>query len=108
MSALDELRFDPDEVTVEAGETIRFVVTNDGAGHHEFVLGSQEAQESHGEEEHGGHATEPLIVLDLPSGSTKEATITLDEPGTLLYGCHVEGHYDAGMVGTLAVEAPSD
>lgn len=37
------------------------------------------------------------------SGQTKEATVTFEDPGEILYGCHIEGHYDAGMVGTVTV-----
>lgn len=34
-------------------------------------------------------------------GETQEVTVTFDRAGTILYGCHVPGHYAAGMVGTL-------
>ena len=46
----DTLRFDPAEVTVGAGEVVRFVLTNTGAATHDFVIGDQEAQEEHGAE----------------------------------------------------------
>ncbi|MGH2572332.1 MAG: cupredoxin domain-containing protein [Actinomycetota bacterium] len=104
--ALDSLKFDPASVAVSSGETVRFVVTNSGMGHHEFVLGSHEVQEMHegqmGEGGHMGHG-EALAALDLLSGQTKEATVTFEDPGEILYGCHIEGHYDAGMVGTVTV-----
>ncbi|HEX7173009.1 MAG TPA: hypothetical protein VF365_10425 [Candidatus Limnocylindria bacterium] len=32
------------------------------------------------------------------------ASHTFDEPGELLIGCHVDGHYDAGMRGTFLAE----
>ena len=35
----DELRFEPDALTVAAGETVRFVVHNAGASDHEFLIG---------------------------------------------------------------------
>jgi uncharacterized cupredoxin-like copper-binding protein len=44
------LRFDPAEVTVGAGEVVRFDLTNTGAATHDFVIGDQEAQEEHGAE----------------------------------------------------------
>jgi len=28
---------------------------------------------------------------------------TFKSPGTLLFGCHVAGHYAAGMAGTITV-----
>jgi uncharacterized cupredoxin-like copper-binding protein len=103
IDALDSLKFDPASVTVSSGETVRFVVTNSGVGHHEFVLGSHEVQEMHeGQMGEGGHMG-ALVALDLPSGQTKEATVTFEDPGEILYGCHIEGHYGAGMVGTVTV-----
>jgi plastocyanin len=39
VEALDSLAFEPDQVSVAAGDTVRFVVTNSGEAVHEFVLG---------------------------------------------------------------------
>ncbi|HWO71352.1 MAG TPA: plastocyanin/azurin family copper-binding protein, partial [Actinomycetota bacterium] len=47
IAALDELAFEPSEVRVEVGETVRFVVKNEGQIPHEFVLGDEEVQEAH-------------------------------------------------------------
>ena len=49
-----------------------------------------------------GH-TDAMVSLTLDPGETAEATVTLDGPGELLYACHVSGHYDGGMVGTITV-----
>ena len=38
----DSMRFTPNRIEVKAGETIRFVVHNDGKTEHEMVLGSEE------------------------------------------------------------------
>jgi uncharacterized cupredoxin-like copper-binding protein len=46
----DTLRFDPAEVTVGAGEVVRFVLTNTGAATHDFLIGDQATQEEHGAE----------------------------------------------------------
>jgi uncharacterized cupredoxin-like copper-binding protein len=105
IEAQDALRFDPSEVTVSAGETIYFVVSNPGTADHEFVLGDEDVQAAHEAGEHGGAADEALATLDLPPGATETATVTFDEPGTILFGCHIDGHYSAGMVGTVTVEA---
>ncbi len=37
--ALDDLPFDPQEIEVDAGEVVTFVVKNKGKAEHEFVLG---------------------------------------------------------------------
>ncbi len=107
VSALDSLEFVPAEVRVRSGETVRFVVTNSGAGVHEFVLGDEATQMQHeGEMGTGGsmdHEAMDLPAITLQPGQTKEVTVTFDRAGTILYACHVPGHYAAGMVGALTV-----
>lgn len=110
IEALDSLAFQPDRVTVEAGETVRFVVTNPGVAVHEFILGPESVQVAHeaaSEEgaEHGGMQVEgQLAALELSSGATEEIEVTFEDPGEVLYGCHEPGHYDGGMVGTVVVK----
>ncbi len=106
---LDTLRFDPSSINVKAGETITFKVVNDGKQLHEFVLGDQRFQDEHEKEmaEMEGHdmkmADQPNYV-DLDAGETKELTWTFPSEETrVLYGCHVPGHYKAGMRGTVSV-----
>lgn len=106
---LDTLRFEPDSVDVQAGETITFVLTNSGAIAHEFLIGDEEFQEEHAEEmaemmdegaaEHGDTPN----GLEVGPGETAELTWTFTEEGELLYGCHEPGHYQGGMVGTINV-----
>lgn len=109
IAALDELAFDPAEVAVDPGETVRFVVTNEGEAVHEFVLGVEHVQMAHEEasemgEEHGGMEVEDqLAALELPPGETREVEVTFEEAGEILYGCHEPGHYAGGMVGTVTV-----
>jgi uncharacterized cupredoxin-like copper-binding protein len=105
IEALDTLRFDPADVTVAAGEPVRFVVTNAGSAMHEFVLGNEKAQKTFAEgKDHGGHQGNELPAVTLVPGQTQEVTVTFDEPGEILYACHVNNHYEAGMVGTINVQ----
>jgi uncharacterized cupredoxin-like copper-binding protein len=109
IEALDEFAWDPASVTVQAGEPVTFAVTNDGELQHEFVLGPEHVQEAHEMAategmEHGEAGEEALAVLELSPGETEEMTVTLEEPGEVLYGCHEPGHYDGGMIGTVTVE----
>jgi uncharacterized cupredoxin-like copper-binding protein len=46
----DTLRFEPAEISVGAGEVVRFVLTNTGAATHDFLIGDLETQEEHGAE----------------------------------------------------------
>ena len=105
---LDELRFDPSEVEVRVGETVTFQVTNAGQLPHDFALGDEATQAEHEAEMAEGEMAgrgEPN-VLTLQSGERGELTWRFTNPGTILYGCHVPGHYDAGMVGTLTISTP--
>lgn len=107
IKALDSLRFDPASISVSVGETIRFVVTNPGKVEHEFVLGDETVQSA--EEQRmrenmnmaNGMPSGALAAFTIAPGETKEATVTFDRAGKRLYGCHMPGHYAAGMVGTV-------
>ncbi|HEX6301031.1 MAG TPA: plastocyanin/azurin family copper-binding protein [Acidimicrobiia bacterium] len=111
IDANNDLTFDPASITISEGETITFRVTNTGNLEHDFVLGDEDAQEAHeaemmemmesGEEmEH----SDPYAV-SVPAGETVELTWHFTEPGTVLFGCHEPGHYEAGMKGTISVES---
>lgn len=109
VAALDELSFEPGTIEIEAGETVRFVVTNEGSAVHDFYVGTEDEQIAHeaemGDAEMGmDHEADPEAeALTLQAGETDELTVTFDEPGTVLFGCHQPGHYDGGMVGTITV-----
>ena len=105
MTMTDDLRFSPDPVTVAAGETIRFVVINPTALEHVFVIGDEEEQEHHAEDMmSGGMMHDEDNAISVSAGETKELVYTFHEPGELLIGCHVQGHYEAGMIGHIIVE----
>jgi uncharacterized cupredoxin-like copper-binding protein len=108
IEALDSLAFEPDQVSVAVGETVRFRVSNPGVSLHEFVLGPEFVQMAHEEAskmggDHGGHVEGQLAAVNVPSGATEEVVVTFEEPGEVLFGCHEPGHYDGGMVGTVTV-----
>jgi uncharacterized cupredoxin-like copper-binding protein len=104
VSATDTLRFVPDVLTVHAGETIAFEISNPGALPHEFFVGTSAEQQAHEREMASGHHmhAEPGQV-DVQAGKTVRLVYTFDQPGTLEYGCHVPGHYLAGMRGTIII-----
>ena len=50
------------------------------------------------------HAHEvPSIILE--PGGTGQLVVSFDEPAKLIIGCHIAGHWDAGMHGEFRVEA---
>mgnify|MGYP001812757485 CR=1 FL=1 len=107
----DALRFDPGTIAVHEGETIRFLLENPTVAPHDFTLGDMDAQMHHHEEmsagmghEHGGEGAAGMPgAVSLDAGESAEVIATFDEPGEVLIGCHVPGHWEAGMRGALLV-----
>jgi uncharacterized cupredoxin-like copper-binding protein len=96
---------EPASMTVPAGVPVTFVVTNAGAIDHEFYLGDVDAQAEHEKEmmSSGGMKHDEPEGIAVAPGQTKELTFTFTEPGALLAGCHVTGHYDGGMKSEITV-----
>lgn len=99
----DTMRFSPDSLTVKKGETIRFVVRNEGKLLHEMVLGTEKSLEEHAalmrkfpEMEHD----EPYMVHVEP-GKTGEMVWTFDKSGQIGFACLIPGHFEAGMTGKV-------
>lgn len=85
LMTLSEFSIEPNEVTVPAGE-VKFTVQNTGALEHNFVI----------------EGVEEKIDFVLPSETeTLETTLSA---GSYVMVCTVEGHREAGMVGTLIIE----
>ncbi len=109
MTADNDLRFTPAEITVAAGETITFRVTNTGSLTHDFILGDAKAQEEHEAEMTAMRESGEMMMHDeansmtLPPGETKELTWHFTESGSFLIGCHQKGHYDQGMHASVTV-----
>ncbi|HSK52547.1 MAG TPA: plastocyanin/azurin family copper-binding protein [Clostridia bacterium] len=100
----DTMRIVPDPIEVPAGVPVTFVVHNSGTVEHEFVIGDEEIQAEHEAEMAGGGMghDEPNAILVDP-GQTRELTWTFEAAGETLAGCHVPGHYPAGMKATIRV-----
>jgi uncharacterized cupredoxin-like copper-binding protein len=107
----DQMRFTPSKVDVLEDETIRFVVRNAGQTAHEMVLGSdadirahaQAMQQGTGHGEGHSHGTGAAITV--AAGKTGEMVVKFDQASTLQMACLVPGHYEAGMRGTVNVQA---
>lgn len=94
--------FIPDKIHVESGETVRFVVRNGDPIDHEFLIGDETVQQIHEdgtEAHHGTRAGE----ISVPAGGRVATTFTFGGKGTTLFGCHLPGHYEYGMHGTIEI-----
>jgi uncharacterized cupredoxin-like copper-binding protein len=117
VTLLDSMKFTPDSIQVNAGETIRFVIRNKGKLAHEMVLGNAQDIAAHAKEmqamaaagntghqhQHGGGAG--AIAVSVPAGEVREWVVKFDKAIELEIACLVPGHYEAGMKGKLNVQA---
>lgn len=120
--------FDPENINVKSGETIKFVIRNKGELVHEFNVATAAMHKAHAPEmmmmmEHGvlepdrinwkaaknmkakmGHGMhdEANSVL-LEPGKSGEIIWTFPDDADLEFACNVPGHYEAGMVGSIKV-----
>ena len=102
----DTMRFTPADVTVRRGQTIRFVVHNDGKLLHEMVLGTREAIQEHAElmkkfpeMEHAD-----ANMAHVQPGQAGEIVWHFTRPGEFRFACLQPGHFEAGMVGKVVVK----
>ncbi|MEQ8665075.1 MAG: cupredoxin domain-containing protein [Rhodospirillales bacterium] len=118
--------YEPEEITVKEGETVRFVITNAGRFVHEFNIATPDMHEAHGPEmmmmmEHGvlmpdriDWAAAEAMQQSMGHGMHEEPNSLLLEPGQsgeliwrfpdhaeLEFACNIPGHYDSGMVGNV-------
>lgn len=110
---LGEFFFAPGSLSVPVGTPVIFSVTNPGVIDHELVIGDAHVQDeaeeamrsASGHAAHGatGHHADDVPSIYLRPGESGEITVTFSKKGELLIGCHVPGHWTAGMRGTLRV-----
>lgn len=118
--------FEPEELKVKAGETVRFVVKNQGEFLHEFNIGTAAMHAKHQEEmatmmehgmitptkidhekmkmDHGGghmmdHDDANSVLVE--PGKIAELVWKFSETANLEFACNVPGHYDSGMMGEI-------
>jgi uncharacterized cupredoxin-like copper-binding protein len=94
--------FDPSQLTVPHGVPVTFVLVNQDPIEHEWLIGDAEFHERHRHGTEAHHGARPTEV-SIPALGTMRTTLTFDQPGTLLYICHMPGHEAYGMVGTLTI-----
>jgi len=124
---LKDIAFEPKSLQVKAGETVRFVLINEGKLPHEFNLGDKamhaEHQKEmiamqgklftagmnhegmdHGQMNHGAHGHDAGNTALVQPGQRAELTWTFRQSAPIEFACNVPGHYQAGMVGPLTIE----
>lgn len=130
---MGDIFFEHKNIDVKPGETVRFVLRNEGSLLHEFNIGKATAHATHQKEmaamfQNGtlsptgkgqdmsdmGHSMggmkmvgmkhdDPNSILIEP-GATKELIWTFPKSTGLEFACNVPGHYQSGMVGQFEVK----
>lgn len=106
ISMLDTMRFQPAQIKVKAGETVRFVVSNQGKLKHEMSLGTMQQLREHAKvmaknpdmEHHEAGS------LSLQPGGKGEIIWHFDSAGKVDFACLYPGHFSAGMKGQVRVQ----
>jgi uncharacterized cupredoxin-like copper-binding protein len=101
----DAMRYTPSEIQVRQGDTVRFIVKNNGTEKHETNLGTEkellehlEVMKKFPDMEHD----EPNKVTLAP-GKRGEIVWHFTKAGTVHFACLLPGHYEAGMKGKVSV-----
>lgn len=101
----DQMRFSPDKLQIKQGETVKFIIKNQGKMLHEMVIGTKKELDAHAavmvkfpNMEHD----EPYMAHVAP-GKRGSITWHFNQAGEFAFACLIAGHYQAGMVGTISV-----
>jgi len=107
VSMQDSMRyeFSPDLVSLKDGETIEFLVRNDGKLQHEFSIGNAEDQVKHA-----------IMMKSMPDMKHDDPNTVSLAPGesarlswkfmgqdTVVFACNIPVHFEAGMKHSLAI-----
>jgi uncharacterized cupredoxin-like copper-binding protein len=94
-----------DEIRVNQGDTVKFVVANDGKAMHEMVIGTMDELRKHAAlmKKHPGMEHDEAYMAHVAPGKKGEIVWQFTKPGEFYYACLVPGHFEAGMIGKIVV-----
>lgn len=106
VSMSDAMRFTPATITVKRGETIRFLVKNEGRIKHELVLGTLTELKEHAElmRKFPEMEHDDPNAVSVEAGQSGEFAWHFDKAGSFDFACLIPGHFEAGMKGRLIVK----
>lgn len=102
----DNMRFTPDNITVKAGETVRFFVVNKGKVRHEMMIGSMAELNEHAEmmKKVPDMVHKEPNQISLAPGQRGAVVWQFTDAGAVNFACLQPGHKEAGMVGVVQVQ----
>ena len=105
----DGMKFVMDIPSIQQGEVIKFIVTNNGSSDHEFSIGDTASQRAHAKlmakNPDMKHEDDPSAV-HLAPGETEEVIWKFNKAvqGQIVFACQIPGHYEGGMVHQAKLE----
>ena len=93
------------EIRLNQGDTVKFVVTNDGKVMHEMVIGTMQELKAHAElmRKHPGMEHDEAYMAHVSPGKKGEIVWQFTQPGEFYYAGLIPGHFEAGMIGRIVV-----
>ncbi len=121
---MTEFKFAPKSITVQAGVPVALTLVNKGTVEHEFMVYVPPKAPPDDWDEYimentyfkdigevegvfpgvGAVAGTRVFEVEVEKGKRATLEFTPAKKGTFEIGCHVEGHYEGGMKGTLIVK----
>ena len=105
---LTDFGIDSSLVSFEVGVPYHFIITNEGQVNHELmIMEPMMPGMDMSMEEMDAMALAYVEEDELPPGATQTLDYTFTKPapaGTLELDCHIEGHYEAGMLLPITVQ----
>jgi uncharacterized cupredoxin-like copper-binding protein len=99
---IDHSRFDIGTIRVRPHTEVRFVLVNRDPIGHEFIIGGPEVHARHADGHEAYHPPVPGEV-SVPADARASTTYAFHAPGPVEFACHLPGHYQYGMKGTVLV-----
>ena len=99
---IEKSRFDLGTLRVVEGTLVELVVRNDDPIDHELIVGTPEVHRAHEDGEERSHPPVPGEVSVAP-GQVASTFYEFTEAGSVVYACHLPGHVQYGMQGTIEV-----
>ena len=102
---IDHSRFDIGTLRVAEGTLVEFIVRNDDPIDHELIVGTPEVHRAHETGDERSHPPVPGEVSVAP-GQVASTFYEFTDAGSIVYACHLPGHVQYGMQGTIEVVDP--
>jgi len=111
VTTLDSMRYKfSDDLNLQAGDIVTFIITNKGRIPHEFSIGDAEEQQAHQAMMRSmpNMMHEDGNTVTIKPGKTKSLTWKFASNDQVIFACNIPGHFEAGMFLKTKVAGSND